>query len=556
MLISNWLCVFISFLISVCHCSNQPEVRTVQGTVKGLYTKTINNRQIASFEGIPYAKPPAGKHRFKAPVAYGLWYGVLNATREPPPCLQIDVLSSTNAVKGSEDCLYVNVYTPQLPVDSAEPKLLDVIAFIHGGAYMEGNSKLHDPSILLDKDIVLVTINYRVGILGFLSTEDDIVPGNNGLKDQSLALKWIQQNIAFFGGNPKSVTLGGHSSGGSSCHLHLLSPLSKGLFKSAIVMSSGPVLKVKQESNEKAKIVANDLGCPTNDSLSMVNCLRNRPASHIVSLSPLLQRDGSPALAVGPVIEPPSPNAFISEPPINIIKNKGAADIPILFSFVADEGLIGTAGLIIDDRMFEQFLKGWEDTLPYYLDFNQSVPVESRPQIVQKIKDYYKIENSAEGKRNLVKLVNDRVFLSSISKVAKLTASLYSSPVYMYKFSYRGQFSLADIHTKENLGVCHGDDLYYILGYLGGAKNVIKTEEDLQVSKLMLDVWASFAANGSLGENWPPIQQELPKIVYTEIKGPEDLQLSLVDELGEENFWDSLGFNENGESPIISHTEL
>lgn len=549
------ICVLIFISISVCGCLNQPEVRTLLGTVRGLYTKTINNRQIASFEGIPYGKPPAGKHRFKAPVAYGQWYGVWNATRAPPPCLQIDVHSNPRILKGSEDCLYVNVYTPQLPVDSAEPKLLDVIAFIHGGAYIEGESKLHDPSILLDRDLVLVTFNYRVGILGFLSTEDEVVPGNNGLKDQVLALKWIQQNIAFFGGNPKSVTLGGHSSGGGSCHLHLLSPLSKGLFKNAIIMS-GVLLKMSENPNEKAKIIADDLGCPTNDSVSMVNCLRNRPANHIVVLSPKLQEGNYPVMPVGPVIEPASPDAFISESPIQIIKKKGAADVPTLISYVADEGLIISAGIIIDDKKFDEFLTDWEKITPHYLDFNYSVPIESRSQITQKIKDHYKIENSAEGKRNLVKLVNDRVFLSEISKVAKLTASLNTSPIYLYKFSYRGQFSLADVYTKENLGVCHGDDLYYTMGYLSGAKNVINSEKDLQVSKLMLDVWTSFAANGSLGENWQPVQSKLPQIAYTEIKGPNDLRLSSVDELGEETFWDSLGFFENIESNVISHTEL
>nr|UYG55602.1 carboxylesterase 2 [Arma chinensis] len=511
MRILNLICVFTSFLISVCYCNIQPEVRTIQGTVRGLYTKTINNRQIASFEGIPYAKPPTGKHRFKAPVAYGLWYGVLNATREPPACLQLDPHSNPAVTKGSEDCLFVNVYTPQLPVDSAEPKLLDVIAFIHGGAYMEGQSKLHDPYILLDRDLVLVTINYRLGLLGFLSTEDDVVPGNNGLKDQSLALKWIQQNIAFFGGNPKSVTIAGHSSGGGSSHFHLLSPLSKGLFRNAIIMS--PVLlKTKTNSNEKIKFVANDLGCPTNDSLSMINCLRNRPATHIVASTPILQHGGDPVDVVGPVIEVPNPDAFLSEAPIDIIKNKGAADVPILLSFVADEGLISSAGIIIDDNKFSTFLKDLDDILPYYLDLNYSMPVESRPQIIQKIKDYYKLENTAEGKKNLVKLNSDLIFMSGFSKVAKLTASLYSSPLYVYKVSYRGQFSLTHFHTEENLGVCHGDDLYYTMGYLGGDKHIIQSEKDLQFSNFMLDIWTSFVRNGY--SKTPILQNHI--IIYLE----------------------------------------
>lgn len=209
------LCVFVSnFFLT--QCSNQPQVTIVQGTLKGLFKKTLNNRWIASFEGIPYAKPPVGENRFKKSIPADPWYGILNATREPPICLQYDFFFEPAVLKGSEDCLFINVYTPKLPAGEEKTELLEVLAFIHGGAFVTGKSGSYKPFVLLDRNILLVTFNYRLGPLGFLSTEDSVVPGNNGLKDQVLALEWIQKNIAAFGGDPEKVTIAGLSAGGAS----------------------------------------------------------------------------------------------------------------------------------------------------------------------------------------------------------------------------------------------------------------------------------------------------------------------------------------------------
>ncbi|MPC17299.1 Esterase FE4 [Portunus trituberculatus] len=151
------------------------------------------------------------------------WSGVRNGSLPIPKCPQ---LSSRvpGAIEGQEDCLYLNVYTPK-----PSPSNLPVMVYIHGGGFAissagEGGS----PAPLMQKDIVLVTMNYRLGTLGFLSTNDNILPGNLGLKDQVLALQWVQDNIELFGGNPKQVTIFGVSAGGISVHFHILSPSSKG----------------------------------------------------------------------------------------------------------------------------------------------------------------------------------------------------------------------------------------------------------------------------------------------------------------------------------------
>ncbi|CAH1394712.1 unnamed protein product [Nezara viridula] len=555
MITFQFLCIFVS-IFALTRCSNQPQVTIFQGTLKGFYLKTLNNRSIASFEGIPFAKPPIGENRFKKPIAADPWYGILNATREPPICLQYDFFIHPPVLSGSEDCLFINVYTPKLPTGEEKPKLLDVLAFIHGGAFVTGKSLSYKPFVLLDRDILLVTFNYRLGPLGFLSTEDDVVPGNNGLKDQVLALQWIKKNIAAFGGNPEKVTIAGLSAGGASCHFHTLSPLSRGLFKGAICLS-GIALNPMTVTNsiEKAKMIANELGCLTNDSLLMINCLRNRPAEHIVELTKkLLVWRSHPMVPFGPVIEPVGPDAFISEKPINIIGRRAAADVPMIISFTSDEGLVGVTDIVSNAELFNELLNRWDELMPHMMGYNFKESFD-KMEISRKIREYYKIDDITNGRKNLIKMVGDRYFLAGISKLAKLHLSFNSAPMYIQKFSYRGKHSVTELlNVKENLGVCHGDDVFYTVRDYGVWKQ-FEEPMDAEMSECMIDMWISFAANGTLDEKWHPLNKKDLKIIFTDIKGPNTLKLSMADELGEESFWDSLGLNENIE-PTLSHVEL
>ncbi|KAG7153841.1 Venom carboxylesterase-6-like 8, partial [Homarus americanus] len=194
--------------------------------------RSASSRALYAYQGIPFAKPPVGDLRFKDPVPSEPWEGVRDGTKLPEPCLQVSFFMFTSGVRvppekllGVEDCLYLNVYTP---VDNGPKADLPVMVWIHGGAYFSGSTKEYLPLVILDHDVVLVVIQYRLGVLGFLSTEDSVIPGNFGLKDQTLALKWVQRNINNFGGDKTKVTIFGESAGGASVHFHMLSPKSKG----------------------------------------------------------------------------------------------------------------------------------------------------------------------------------------------------------------------------------------------------------------------------------------------------------------------------------------
>ncbi|KAJ8933690.1 hypothetical protein NQ318_008408 [Aromia moschata] len=212
-----------------------PVVELPLGKIEGAIKKSISGRNFLSFEGVPYGQPPVGKNRFEEPLPVEPWKGTKIA-RNIYKCLQYRHLrpeSTEEPVVGNEDCLYLNIYTPSLDARAE----LDVIVFIHGGAFMFNYGGFQGPEVLLDRDIVYVNFNYRLGPLGFLSTEDDVVPGNNGLKDQIEAFKFIRDYIRYFGGNPNSVTISGNSAGAASVHFHYLMKKSRGLFNRGISQS-------------------------------------------------------------------------------------------------------------------------------------------------------------------------------------------------------------------------------------------------------------------------------------------------------------------------------
>ncbi|XP_014273010.1 esterase FE4 [Halyomorpha halys] len=552
------LCALVLYQTTV--LASQPEVVLQQGALKGLWAHSAGGRTYAAFYGIPYAKPPQGKNRFKEPVAADPWLGVYNATKEPPKCLQLSFsfMNPPSTLEGSEDCLYLNVFTPRLDTTAADQKPLDVIAFIHGGAFMVGSSTDQGFEKVLDRDIVLVSFNYRLGPLGFFSTGDEAVPGNNGMKDQVLALKWIQQNIAAFGGDPNSVTLAGLSAGAASVHYHVLSPLSKGLFKGAICASGSPLnpWAFAENVREKSFFVAKELGCPAEDSLSMIKCLRRRPADHIVDTSKyFLAWFYNPFSPYGLVVEPPGPNAFLPDSPMNLLKQAKGSDVPIMVTFAKDEGLFPAAAIIIDPQLRNKLKADWNRLLPHLFDYNYTVPCEKRrDEVSQEIRNYYNIDlDSKEGQKNLIRASSDRLFINGIAKAARLHSEINTSPVYLLRFSYSGNYSLASFFgIPDNLGVSHGENLFYILSIKG--VDIQWTEADQQVSKQLIDQWISFAANGTLDAQ--TVNQNLPKITFTDYQGPDQLVPMMVDEMGEEKFWDSLNLKENIESIVPAHREL
>ncbi|AKJ30236.1 carboxylesterase/lipase family protein [Caldimonas brevitalea] len=255
-------------------------VNTQGGIVKGSQRATLR-----AWLGIPYAAPPVGALRWKPPQPAAAWAGVREATAFGNHCPQPDTAPLQYGTPGGqEDCLYLNVYAPTTP--GPHP----VMVWVHGGAFYLGRSNGYDPTRLVEQGVVVVTLNYRLGALGFLAhpalNDAQGRSGNYALMDQQLALKWVQSNIANFGGDAGNVTLFGQSAGGASVVTQLASPLAAGLFHKAIVQSGGYMSVQPSGAAAQAAGVAAaaTLGCP--DDANAANCLRALPVDQIVAKQP------------------------------------------------------------------------------------------------------------------------------------------------------------------------------------------------------------------------------------------------------------------------------
>ncbi|XP_070545649.1 pyrethroid hydrolase Ces2e-like [Ptychodera flava] len=193
---------------------------TTDGTIRGMRTLQTDGKYMDVYLGIPFAAPPIGDLRFAPPESPTLWSDVRDAFSFKSSC------PTPGSLNGDEDCLYLNIYTPFANND--KDTVLPVMLWIHGGCFVYGTSEEYDGSILAQNDVIIVVANYRLGALGFLSTDDQVAAGNWGLLDNIMALQWIQKNIGNFGGDPNRVTVFGQSSGGVSSSLLLFSPLAAG----------------------------------------------------------------------------------------------------------------------------------------------------------------------------------------------------------------------------------------------------------------------------------------------------------------------------------------
>lgn len=264
--------VLFLFIFLVIKKSTGLQVQIEDGLIEGITLETRLGENFHAFFKIPFAEAPVNELRFQDPKPSKPWQGALNATQHGPMCQQINLLSNSSV---SEDCLYLNVFTKNL--QTGNTKLKPIVVYIHGGAFQLGSSSDHEPHLLMERDVVLVTINYRLGAFGFLSLGTKEIPGNAGFKDQVLALRWVQKNIKSFGGDPSLVTIMGNSAGAYAVTAHMISPISKGLFHRAIALSGSITYQRKLEFDylELAQKLAKKMNCTIANNDEMVACLRS-----------------------------------------------------------------------------------------------------------------------------------------------------------------------------------------------------------------------------------------------------------------------------------------
>lgn len=318
---------------------NSAIVHTKDGILKG-----VRRDKRYSFLGIRYGQAPIGSRRFKRAIPVEPWKGEKSAQGFGSQCPQVPII--TGRYSGNEDCLFLNVYVKEFPSDN---ELLPVMVWIHGGAFKGGGGDfpLTGPDYLVQENVVLVTINYRLGPIGFLAVNHE-APGNAGLHDQILALEWVQRNIESFAGDPKKVTIFGQSAGAVSVDALILSPFAKGLFHKAIAQS-GSILNpwaVIPNPKDQAFKLGRALGFKGDNSNDLVEFLRDAPAQKLIEAGLKLEALPSERNAMGifftPVVEEVYDDMpqVLTQHPVKIFESGNYSIVPYLAGFTSDEGLI------------------------------------------------------------------------------------------------------------------------------------------------------------------------------------------------------------------------
>ncbi|KAL7289595.1 hypothetical protein TKK_0016453 [Trichogramma kaykai] len=472
------------------------------GKLKGSTLETRLGKKIMAFRGLRYAEAPIGQQRFQPPIPVKSWESVFDASEEGPACPQ------SFAANQSEDCLRLNIYTTKLPSGDNEAPKMPVIVYFHPGGFYESSaqSSIEGPQYLLDHDIVLVTVNYRLSSLGFMSTGDSLLPGNLGLKDQVEALRWLRLNIASFGGDPGSVTIAGYSAGAWSVSLHMVSPMSRGLFHRAIAASGSAIFQELLPTNQThlAKKQAEILGCPTDTVGNMLVCLNTKTAEDFAnSVGQFFEWHNNPLIQWMPVVEPEvrGVERFMPAQPIDLIRQGKFKKVPFVAGITKDEFGAKIVQMIEEakagnDSMFRDLNEDWERLAPINFLYERGTNLSS--EISYRLKEQYLDGNnvSIDNSQGLANLYADGVIGFSVHRLVNLLAEHSDQPVYYYEFTFQGPYSHVYWNdTKKPYGVTHHDDLLYLFR-ASLFPEFEKDSPEMRTVERMTAIWANFAKTG------------------------------------------------------------
>ncbi|MFC3694510.1 carboxylesterase/lipase family protein [Chenggangzhangella methanolivorans] len=487
-----------------------PLVKTDKGDVRGFVQEDV-----ARFYGIPYAKPPVGKLRWKPPVEADAWKTTLDAVSFGPQCLQVTTLGPFAGPQNTnEDCLYLNVYAPLTALGGTK---LPVIVWIHGGGNVDGASDAYDGSKMArDGKTIVVTLNYRLNLMGFLAhpaiqAEGELF-GNYGIMDQQAVLRWVQANIGAFGGDRKNVTLGGQSAGSSDTMANMTSPLSAGLFHRAILQSGVGSTTPLATAETNAKNMAVAAGCGSGVDEATAKCLRNLPAEAVFKLAGTQSANGpyiSGLIEDGTIIQ----RRFVDTLASGVF-NK----MPVMSGATIDEATFGLG-------ITQYFRPG---RTPFTeADYDAKIatygaatfPADAQ----RRVKRLYPLSKYESPLLALDAIQSDTTQCTQHNTNVLLSDQV---PVYAYQFADRtaptyfpkmpGYLSLA-YHTA--------DIQYLFIGWHGGDQGIPHdlNKQQRKLSDELVAAWTSFAwsgnPNGSGNSPWPRFRakKNLPGVLEQNI---------------------------------------
>ena len=487
-------------------------VRTSSGPVHG-----SQEAGFRLFQGVPYATA----QRWQSPVAPAPWRAAREATKPGPRCVQDVRIDPDYGLPTSEDCLNLTVWTPD-GATRTTPR--PVLVWIHGGGFLNGSSDIYNSRLLTtDGDIVVVSINYRLGALGFLAhpalAGPGQEPGNYGLADQQAALRWVRDNIGAFGGDPDKVTIAGESAGAMSVCDHLVAPESAGLFRGAIMQSGPCQAQADLAAGERISVdYAARAGCRT--AATARRCLLGLPADRLTDGPAYFRISGTNVLS-GPL----TGTARLPVAPPTVASSAPTARVPVLIGSTADEYTLFVALTYLRQHRIA----------PYPTLLRESFGDQSAA-----VAAHYPL-NRYDGSAGLAfaAAVTDGVFACPIDAMA--TGFARRAPVYAYEFNDRHAPVPEPLrHTPFAAGAGHALELRYLF-QMGGAPPLDAQQQ--QLSEEMVAYWSRFVTNGSPDvpelPEWPALDPEHPEVMSLQTGGP-----SLTTDFAARHqceFWRSLG---------------
>jgi para-nitrobenzyl esterase len=489
-------------------------VATSQGDVQG-----VDAGASCAFLGVPYAAPPVNDRRWRPPQAAPAWGpGVLPATTAPPSCPLINPATNLPQPASNENCLYLNVWTPDPKPSIPAP----VIVWLHGGNFVTASANFggqNGRNLAEQTGVIVVAPNYRLGPFGFLAhaaltAEDAASPssGNYGLLDQRAALAWVRDHIAAFGGDPEKVTVGGNSSGAHSAGLHLVSPDSRGLFDRAILQGGFPVKKLQSrtESEVQGDRFADALGCT--DPSTILSCMRGASRDAVLLALTL----GTFEFKERPTHWTPNVDGVVIPDQPRVLFEAGAfARVPLLLGVTRDEGWTWVT------RSFSAAFTAADYAAALDTEFGDDASA---------VLAHYPLTGAASPRDVLSQLTGDAEFTCEASRLARLVERTGTS-VYLFSFEYEVDAIALD-------RVVHGLETNFVFGNTFGppliGSPLALTEQDKALARKIGGYWSRFAATGN------PNSDDLSVVHWPAFKHPTgegrgaDKYLILADTIREE----------------------
>ncbi|MGB8219820.1 MAG: carboxylesterase family protein [Methanoregula sp.] len=473
------ICLLLTGFLFLAGCTQTGPAPGVAKTDAGVVSG-MQQDGLRVYLGIPFAAPPTGDLRWRPPAPVQPWDGVKNATAFSPVCPQ--PVSAGSKVNMSEDCLYLNVWTPAQSLGEKLP----VMVFFYGGAFGQvapfGTMAVYNGTTLAGKGVVVVTTNYRLGALGFLAHPelDSESPhnssGNYGILDQVAALQWVQKNIGAFGGDPSRVTIFGQSAGGESVLIHLVSPQSKGLYEQAIVESgpfwaNGPTIHnvhSKAEAEQIGGAYATSLGYTGPDAIAQ---MRNRSAGDLITAMPWPSASWN--LTHNLQFEPTIDGWVLPDSVDSLFALHRENPVPFMIGTNENDGTTLSANANM--------------TVPEYVAFINAQFGQDAPSVLAQ----YPANSTAEVQIRLAQIMTRYDFADAAKFAAGSMADLNQS-TYLYRYSY--------ILPNQSNGAFHGSETLLLFNLPG-------IPADPAVRDNLVDLWTRFAKtgnpNGGMQVAWP-----------------------------------------------------